>query len=677
VTSPNSRDRLNRDPQPADNLILWLPVFLICGIGCYFLSPWKLDISWSWAGLLGAIGLAIVSFPLRQFTAWRWVVTFFIAVIIGLLLIQYRVDSIHTLLLKDRVWNAEMSGTIQGFEQSGNNWTVILQDAHLPDDNRNYIFRLSVRQNDFEPDIGGVLTVKASMMPPSPPLVPNSFDFRRHAFFDGLGGYGYTTKIISYQKPETQMKNWLEQYRDWLARKVFSTLQQPEAGIVSSLLTGQRAGIHRKVSRELQQSGLYHVISISGLHVSLMATIVFFMARLLMALSMNFALRFPIKKIAAFMALIAIIIYMLIVGSSPPTLRSVLMTGLALVAIMLDREPIQMRVVALAAVFILVLQPESAIDVGFQMSFCAVIGLVAFYQSTKKFWVLPIWQESFIFKCVRLLLASLATSLAATLVTAPLVLYYFQQIPVLSMLSNLLASAPIAFLIMPGTFLTYLFAPIPVIGDLAIQVMGWGTILMLKVSTMVAHIPSAIWRAPVAPLLSVNLMLLGLFMLIAVKHRVRLAGVIVIAAGLLLIAFQPQPDFLLMQNRVVLQSDRAKGVLYADGKLGNFEKTLMLQHTGMKQTEDFPCEGEICDFQVKGKAVRLIRSIPALEQACDHPADLILTRYYLDQRCSKTKIVDRRLLRWQGGQAVFIGKTIRVEAVHEERDWHPWVKDQE
>jgi competence protein ComEC len=668
----SSRLNLIRDPQPADNLILWLPVFLICGIGVYFLSPFALSPVWGWFGLAGAIGLSVATIPLRQFTTWRWVATFVLAFFIGLLLIQYRVKNTDTILLNDRAWNAEINGTIQSFEQSGDNWTVVLQNAHLPDDTNDYVFRVTVRQHDFMPDIGGVLKVNASIMSPSPPLVPHSFDFRRHAFFDGISGYGYTTKIISYQKPDAQSKDFLENYRDWLAYKTFAILKQPEAGIVSSLLNGQRAGIHRKTSQVLQQSGLYHVISISGLHVSLMALIVFITARFLMALNMNFALRYPIKKIAAFLALIGIIFYMMIVGSSPPTLRSVIMTGMMLVAIMLDREPIQMRVVALSALFILVTQPESAIDVGFQMSFCAVIGLVAYYQATRKFWTHSFWQRSIVFKALRILLITAATSLMATIVTAPLVLYYFQQIPVLSMVANLLAALPIEFMIMPGTFLTYLFAPVPVIGDFAIHLMGWGTTLMMQAAYFTAAIPSAVWRFPAVSLSVVNCMLLGIFILIAVKHRLRWSGIVLIIAGFFLIVLQQQPDFMLMQNKYVIEADPFSDKLLVDGKLGSFEKTLMLQHTGKKFSEAFPCDGDICDMKVKDKTIRLIRSIPALEHACDQPSDVIITRFYLGRHCDRTVIIDRHDLDQRGGQAIYLDKIIRTESVRHGKKWRPW-----
>ncbi|MDB5477857.1 MAG: ComEC/Rec2-related protein [Alphaproteobacteria bacterium] len=670
-------DRTLRDPQPADNLILWLPVFLCCGMGLYFGLSFEPPPAW----LRGGFGLAVLgtaaSFGWRNFAPWRWIAAFCIVFTLGLVLAQWRTHSVETKLLDERVWNADVAGAIESFERAGKGWRVVLKDTAVNAGADRYVLRLAIRQAGFSPNVGGMLGVKASLMPPSSPLAPGSYDFRRHAYFDGMGGYGYVTKIIDYKAPAQQAeRNALENYRDWLTEKVYAALEQPEAGIVTALLNGQRAGIERKTTGILQQSGLQHVISISGLHVGLMAMTVFFVTRLLMACSMTLALNWPIKKIAAFLALLSIIFYLLIVGNSPPTLRSVLMSGMALIAVMLDREPIQMRVVALSALLILLIQPESVTDIGFQMSFAAVIGLVAFYQQTKAFWTHAAWQNSLAMKALRVLLITVVTSMIATLVTAPLVLLYFQQIPLLSMLANLLAMPPITFLIMPGTFLSYLFTPVPIIGDLAIRMMGLGVTMMMGVAEFVAHLPSAVWHAPPLPLATVFVMLLGVYAVIVIKNRWRWSGVGLVALGFMLAPLFARPDLLVTEGRVILQPDRNSDTLFVAGKLGGFEKNLLLQWTGKKTVQDFPCAGMsagmICDREINGKKVRLILDVPSLQLACKEKADVVVTRFYLDRPCRDTLVIDRHDLERTGGQALFLQDAIRVQTVLEKNRRRPW-----
>jgi hypothetical protein len=112
---------------------------------------------------------------------------------------------------------------------------------------------------------GGTLKVRAGLMPAGAPFAPGIFDFQRHAYFQGLSGYGYVTQIEEYNPAvQNESENRLEHYREWIAARVYQVLPQPEAGIVTALLNGQRAGISKQTTNMLQASGLQHIISISG-----------------------------------------------------------------------------------------------------------------------------------------------------------------------------------------------------------------------------------------------------------------------------------------------------------------------------------------------------------------------------------------------------------------------------
>lgn len=670
-------DRPARDPQPADNLILWLPVFLLIGIASYFAIPFEPAQWWGVSGIFLTFLAGLTSFRWRYHPLWRWLVVFVAAFSIGFTLIQSRTSSMTAPLLDRRIWNGEVTGTIHSFERAGAGWRLVLHGAKIEQDPKSYTLRLTLRKKGFVPQMGGMLHARAGIMPPSSPLVPHSYDFRRNAFYDGIGGYGYITRILDYQPPDaTNEKDYLEIYRDWLTDRVYAVLKQPEAGIVTAMLNGQRAGISRQTTNVLQQSGLQHVISISGLHVGLMAITIFYLSRLLMACSMYLALHYPIKKIAAGLALAGIIFYLLIVGNSPPTLRSVIMSGIALLAIMLDREPIQMRVVALSGILILVLQPESVTDIGFQMSFAAVIGMVAFFQQTKPFWTHQRWQDSILLKGVRAVLMIVATSVIATVITAPLVILYFQQIPLLSMLSNVMATIPVSFLIMPGTFLAYLFTPFPFLGDMAIHIMGWGVWGMMEVAYFVAKLPSAVMRATPIPLSSVCLVMLGVYAVIVIKNRWRWSGLVFVMIGMMIVPLKPQPDLFLMHSRVILYPEQGGSHLYIEGRLGGFEKNMMLQWTGKKKVLPLVCDADICDFPIRGKTVRVIRTVEALPKGCDPSVQMIITRYYFNHRCKGVLVIDRHDLDRSGGQAIFLGRAkdrIRVETVLSggvRRPWH-------
>jgi competence protein ComEC len=123
------------------------------------------------------------------------------------------------------------------------------------------------------------------------------------------------------------------------------------------------------------------LLAIAGLHLGLVGAFVFFAVRGGLALVPAIALRYPIKKIAAGVALVALTCYLLISGAAIPTERAFVMNGIAFAAIMIDRLRISMRVCAIAAVVVLVMDPASLVGVSFQMSFGAVVALIAVYET--------------------------------------------------------------------------------------------------------------------------------------------------------------------------------------------------------------------------------------------------------------------------------------------------------
>ena len=187
----------------------------------------------------------------------------------------------------------------------------------------------------------------------------------------------------------------------------------------------------------MRESGLAHLLAISGLHIGLVAGLLFFFVRLCLALWERGALRYPIKKWAAVAALLASLGYLLISGSTLPTQRAFLMLCFVTLAVLIDRSAISMYLVAWAAAVILLIVPENLMNVSFQMSFAAVTALVAVYE----FSVLRRLAGTRAGRAKRVslyFLAVLLTTLVAGLATAPFALYHFNQIALYGMLANFL-----------------------------------------------------------------------------------------------------------------------------------------------------------------------------------------------------------------------------------------------
>ena len=178
-------------------------------------------------------------------------------------------------------------------------------------------------------------------------------------------------------------------------------------------------------------------MAISGLHIGLIGGIVFFAIRLVLAGFERLTLRHPIKKWAAAIALIAALGYVALSGATVPTQRAFLMLSLVMVAIMLDRLPISMRLVAWAAAAVLISAPENLLSVSFQMSFAAVVALVAVYETGVA--GAARWRSKGPPRPVIYLCGVVITTLVAGLATAPFAIYHFNRMALFGVMANLIA----------------------------------------------------------------------------------------------------------------------------------------------------------------------------------------------------------------------------------------------
>ena len=225
---------------------------------------------------------------------------------------------------------------------------------------------------------GDTAKLRAILIPPPEPVAPGAYDFARQAWFDRIGAVGFAVsaaKKIEKTKNETlweQVKIFIWRAQARLAERIRSTLPGDKGAIAAALMTGDRGGIPEQATQNLRDAGLAHLLAISGLHVGLVAGILFFAVRSGLAMWETIALQYPIKKWAAFAALAGAFAYLLLTGATVSTQRAFVMTGIFLLAVIVDRTAITMRPVAWAATIILLATPESLWQVGFQMSFAAV-----------------------------------------------------------------------------------------------------------------------------------------------------------------------------------------------------------------------------------------------------------------------------------------------------------------
>ena len=364
---------------------LWLPVAFGVGILIYFALPQE---PWLPAVAVLAGALVAATIPARGRPGPFRILVVCAAVACGVLAAKARTEIVDAPVLI-RPMTAEVTGWIARTEQTAMGGKrvrihVAAMEDMAPGDTPVSV-RVTIRSRADELAVGDAITVLANLAPPSGPVMPRGYEFSFFPFY-GLGAVGFAygaAKPADLGPPplSVRLREPLEHLRDDIRRRIEAALPGDYGHIAAALVMGDQRGIAESTHEAMRASGLGHILSISGLHMALVAGTVFGLLRALLALSPSLALHYPIKKWAAVGALVVATFYLGISGAEVATVRSYVMLAIMLIAIMLDRRALTLRNVALAALMILVFSPESLHSISFQMSFAATVALIATYEA--------------------------------------------------------------------------------------------------------------------------------------------------------------------------------------------------------------------------------------------------------------------------------------------------------
>src|SRR5262245_29207289 len=350
--------------------------------------------------------------------------------------------------------------------------------------------------------VGAFVAFKARLDPPRAPWRPGGYDFTRDLYFQNIGATGLVLGAIRTAEAPGPPGAWLryaafiDGIRNAIDRRIRASLPGDTGAIASALITGKRDATTERVNQAMYDSSLAHVLSISGYHMAVVAGVVFFAVRALLALVPVLALRHPIKKWAAAAALVAAAFYLLLSGAEVATQRAFIMTAIVLVGVMVDRPALTLRNLALAALGVLLLAPEAVVHPSFQMSFAATLALVAVYERGLPWMTagadtplgarIALWGGR---EILALILASLVAGLATTLYAA----YHFHRLAPYGVLANLLAMPMVSLVAMPSGLLALVALPFGFDGPLW-RLMGVGIDWMIAVALWVSALPGAVGR---------------------------------------------------------------------------------------------------------------------------------------------------------------------------------------
>ena len=449
--------------------------------------------------------------------------------------------------------------------------------------------------------------------------------------------------------------------RDTIRRHIEAALTGDDGHVAAALIMGDQNGISATTQNDMRISGLGHVLSISGVHMALVAGSVFWLLRALLALSTTLALHYPIKKWAAGAALVVSALYLAISGGGVATVRSFLMLAIMLGAIMLDRRALTLRNVAISALAVLVFSPESLLSASFQMSFAATAALVGAYEvmAGRPRGPTVTVNPSLLGRVKRELSMLVMTSLIAGLATTPFAVYNFQRLAPLTLLANLAAAPAISLVIMPMALLTVAALPFG-LQALPLKAMGWGIDWMDAVAAKVSVWSAGYGTVAMPSMLSLLLMVAGFLWLVLWHERWRFAGLVPLALAVPLAAMTLRPD-------IIVNSDgSAAAVRAADGRLqilgsDDFSAGNWLRADGDARASTDPsvtsgvgCDKLGCVIPLAGGGeLALVEKAEAFAEDCRR-ASIVLSGLMAPTGCAaRALVIDAKALAAGGASALY------------------------
>jgi competence protein ComEC len=679
--------------QQRDRWFLWTPVCLTAGIGGYFALP--IEPHWLVFALAAVafVGLAAAAAagrlqPLSLFLA---------LVVAGVVLGKLRTEIVRHPELLATTGVVELAGWVESVEALGRDrlrLVVRVDDlAGIRPEATPPRLRVNIKLPPEWPQLGQYMSLRAWLMPLPGPVEPGGYDFARSLWFQGIGATGSGIGVPEVADDRSLDLGWsaraaIEAVRGSIRDRIAKVLPDELAGFSAALIIGERSGIPAETQSALQISGLAHILAISGLHMSLMAGSVFWLLRAGLALVPGLALNYPIKKWAACGTLLAGFGYLLISGWGVATQRAYVMLAVMCLAVLLDRPAITMRNLALAGLIVLVATPEAVLTASFQMSFLAVMGLIAFYEAVstwRRETLRDLWPHSLAGRIAMSLALSLlamaATTIVASVFTSLPAAYHFNRVAPYSLLANLLALPIVTTLVMPSAVIAVAAMPLGLEG-LALQLMGAGIGWVGGIAHWVADLPGAGFLLPGMPMLAALLIAAGATWLCLWRGRLRLAGLALVLGGLALAPFGSRPDILIERTGANVAVRNADGLLVpVAARRARFAVENWLQEDGdmatMKEAAERPgwncVDDDACWIDLKGYRVAYLREGADIATHC-RGVDIVITDFPLRGACAEVPVRIDRFDVWRhGSYAIFIrDDNIRVTTAAEHRGLRPW-----
>ena len=379
------------------------------------------------------------------------------AILVGFAVIALKSASVASPVLP-KVWVGEFFGRITKVETLSARDVIRLQletEGHQALSQKVRVnLKLIQFRDTFQP--GAIIRVRARLMPPAGPALPGGYDFARRAWFQEIGATGSALGEVTLHQPSYYVPVFGD-VRARLTDHIRKQMPHGSGAIGAALVTGDQGHISEQDAQAMRDSGLAHLLSISGLHVTAVVGFIFLLVSRSLALWPWLALRVSIPLIAASAAALGALAYTLLAGAEVPTVRSCIAALLVLAALALGRDALTLRLVAFGALVVLIFWPEAMAGPSFQLSFAAVATIVVLHDLPWMKSLTERREETLLWRLLRGIASLVLTGIAIELILAPIALFHFHKTGLYGALANVIAIPLTTFVILPLEAIALLF----------------------------------------------------------------------------------------------------------------------------------------------------------------------------------------------------------------------------
>ncbi|MDR2934141.1 MAG: ComEC family competence protein, partial [Rickettsiales bacterium] len=426
-----------------------------------------------------------------------------------------------------------------------------IYSEEIPKINGKIILNVAIDEYEkFNTQVGNYITFIADITPLSKPVFIGDFDYTRYSFYRGISAGGQITKIISYANNDNKtFSERVKNFRINMTKYIKSHMSKDGGDVALTLITGERYSPSKKIQNDYKNSGVSHILSISGFHMTVIASLVFVVVRLMLVLLYPLSSRYDMKNFAYIITLIALTSYLFLSGARLSTQRAYIMAVASLFALMTNKSPVSIRLLLFAGLIILMMTPESLVNAGFELSFMAVLALIVVFK-------LPLLMN-FTHKLQRKsriahgIFMAFLTTMVASFATSILVLYHFQEYQIWGVITNMVTTPIFVLLIMPMIIIFLIantFLPTVGLDIIALKILDFGIALMNYTTEIIAGFPYRTiyvnymggWVAAV--------FVMGLIMIALLKNKYKIIGFFLTLVAIVCMYSAKNPDVIINQN---------------------------------------------------------------------------------------------------------------------------------